>query len=127
MDTDLRHYSVIDQIVSQCQAWLETLFGAPLSKRENPAKNLDDATLTPSEKKQSIGFMRVNHSGEVCAQALYRGQMILSRNDAIQSMLATAAEEETDHLAWCKERLQELRGHTSYFNVFWYTNAFFIG
>lgn len=129
MSNNLRHYSVIDEAISQHHAFLETLFNRPMmAKRENPAIGLDEQPpLTPAEKKQSVGFMRVNHSGEVCAQALYLGQMVLSKKPTVRVILATAAEEETDHLVWCQERVNELGGHVSYLNIFWYTNAFLIG
>ena len=71
--------------------------------------------------------MRVNHTGEVCAQALYRGHMIAVRSNSVHNLLQKAVIEETDHLAWCHERLRELGGHRSYLNMLWYWNAFFIG
>ena len=128
MGNNLRNYSVIDEAISQYHIFLEILFNKPMTKRENPAKGLDEQScLTPVEKKQSVGFMRINHSGEVCAQALYRGQMVLSKTPTVRAILATAAEEESDHLAWCQERVNELGGHVSHLNIFWYTNAFLIG
>ncbi|MFK3617324.1 2-polyprenyl-3-methyl-6-methoxy-1,4-benzoquinone monooxygenase [Coxiella burnetii] len=127
MSNNSRHYSAIDEAILQGQAMLETLFGKPVAQRENPAKGLSQPALTSAEKKQSIGFMRVNHSGEVCAQALYHGQMATAKNPAVRALFTTAAKEETDHLAWCQERLDELGGHTSYLNAFWYTNSFLIG
>ena len=128
MSDRLPHYSVVDKAISQCHVFLEICFGKPMAKRKNPAKDLDkQLTLTPDEKKQSVGFMRVNHSGEVCAQALYRGQMILSEKPAVRAILETAAEQEIDHLVWCQERVHELGGHISYLNIFWYASAFLIG
>lgn len=127
MRNNLRHYSVLDEVILQCHNFIETVFNQSRARRESPAKDLPEPVLTHFEKQNSIGCMRVNHSGEVCAQALYRGQMILSQNSTVQSMLATAAEEETDHLAWCKDRIEELGGYTSYLSIFWYTHAFLIG
>ena len=127
MNNNLRHYSILDEVVLQCHNFIETVFNQSKAKRSSPAEELNEPALTRFEKRNSIGFMRVNHSGEVCAQALYHGQMILSQNSAIRSILATAAEEETDHLAWCKDRIEELGGHISYLNFFWYSNAFLIG
>lgn len=129
MNDRLLHYSVIDRAISRCHVFLETFFSKPTAKRENPAKGLDTHSppLTPAEKKQSMSFMRVNHSGEVCAQALYRGQMVLSKKLTVRAMLEMAAEEETDHLVWCQERINELGGRVSYLNIFWYVNAFLIG
>jgi ubiquinone biosynthesis monooxygenase Coq7 len=122
-----RQYSYLDQIILQIQAGLETIVGTPQPQRANPAANLSEPVLTPAEKKQSIGYMRVNHSGEVCAQALYRGQKMAAHSPSVNDMLATAAQEETDHLAWCQQRLNELGGHRSYLNAIWYSKAFFIG
>ena len=127
MNSNLRYYSVFDEVVLRCHNFLETVFNQSRAKKLSPAEELTEPVLTPSEKRNSIRFMRVNHSGEVCAQALYHGQMILSQNAALQSVLATAAEEETDHLAWCKDRIEELGGRVSYLNFFLYINAFLIG
>ncbi|WP_304985622.1 2-polyprenyl-3-methyl-6-methoxy-1,4-benzoquinone monooxygenase [Coxiella-like endosymbiont] len=127
MRNNLRHYSVLDEVILQCHNFVETVFNQSRASRQNPAKEFPEPVLTHSEKQNSIRCMRVNHSGEVCAQALYRGQMILSQNSAVQSLLATAAEEETDHLAWCRDRIEELGAYTSYLNIFWYINAFLIG
>ena len=128
MSSRLPHYSIIDETILQCHIFLEIFFNKPMAKRENPAKGLDkQPSLTPAEKKRSVGFMRVNHSGEVCAQALYRGQMILSEKPTMRAILETVVKEETDHLVWCQERVNELGGHVSYLNIFWYANAFLIG
>ncbi len=127
MTSNYRHYSTLDQLLLQCQAGIETLLGKPMARRDNPAKSLKNPLLNAELKKQSAGFMRVNHTGEVCAQALYRGQLAFSKSTEVSAFLANAAEEETDHLAWCQERLHELGAHTSYLNVFWYTLAFLIG
>ena len=128
MSNILPHYSVIDKTISQCHTFLEICFSKPMANRKNPAKELDNQpTLTPAEKEQSVGFMRVNHSGEVCAQALYRGQVILSEKPAVRAILETASEQETDHLVWCQERVNELGGHVSYLNIFWYASAFLVG
>jgi ubiquinone biosynthesis monooxygenase Coq7 len=122
-----RHYSFADQIILQLQAGLETIIGKPNCHRVNPAENHHEPLLTRAEKKQSAGLMRVNHSGEVCAQALYRGQQMMAHTTTIHEMLATAAHEETDHLVWCQQRLEQLGSHRSYLNAFWYSNAFLIG
>lgn len=127
MNNNLRCYSILDEVILQCHNFLETVFNQSRAKRPSPAEGLTEQALTLSEKWNSIRYMRVNHSGEVCAQALYHGQMILSQNAVLRSVLSIAAEEETDHLAWCKDRVQELGGHVSYLNLFWYINAFLIG
>lgn len=127
-NNNFRRYSFLDKIILQCHNFLETVFNQSKAKRQSPAEKFNEApVLIPSKKRSSIGFMRVNHSGEVCAQALYRGQMVLSKNSEIRSILATIAKEETDHLAWCRDRVEELGGHVSYLNVFLYVNAFLIG
>jgi len=83
--------------------------------------------LEPTEREHAAGLMRVNHVGEVCAQALYQSQKLFARNPEIQEMLHHSGQEEMDHLAWCETRLQELGSHTSYLNPFWYAGSFAIG
>ena len=121
-----RHYTPIDHAIMHINDGLTALFSDVKSARPNPAHNSPDTDLS-LEKKQSIGYMRVNHTGEVCAQALYNGQSITAKNDTTRTMLRHAAEEETDHLAWCHERLKELNGHRSLLNPFWYWHSFFMG
>src|SRR3990167_7033444 len=123
----MRHYSLIDKLLSQANAALTTVFTVALSARKNPAEILAEPELNNEEKKNSIGCMRVNHTGEVCAQALYRGQLITCSADKTRSMLEKSCEEETDHLAWTKQRLIELHGKTSYLNLLWYFNSYLIG
>lgn len=127
MNTNPRRYSLIDKTIWQCHSLLETLFGKIVVQQENPSAGFNEYELTSAEKKKSIGFMRVNHSGEVCAQALYHGQMTTVNNHNIYTLLASTAEEERNHLAWCQKRLNELGGHVSYLNFFWYMNSFLIG
>ena len=122
-----RHYTPIDHVIMHLNDGLATLLSDLKSARPNPAKTVSDTDLGPSERKQSIGYMRVNHTGEVCAQALYNGQSITAKNESTRTMLQHAAQEETDHLAWCHERLKELGGHRSVLNPFWYWNSFFMG
>lgn len=123
----MRHFTLIDKILTQADAALTTVFTATASPRSYPADNIDDTVLITAEKKDSIGYMRVNHTGEVCAQALYRAQLLLSRDQKTQCMLEKSCIEETDHLAWTKKRLTELNGRTSYLNCFWYAHSFLIG
>jgi len=122
-----RNYSFIDHLVMEFNQGLTAVFGKTVPKRYSPAENHIDSELSPPEKKHSQGFMRVDHTGEVCAQALYRGQMLVSRSESTRSVLAEACEEEKDHLAWTHERLNELNGHRSYLNTYWYVHSFFIG
>lgn len=122
-----RHYTLSDKILSQVDNFLSVVFSDISARRENPAKDLEEPLLNASEKKHSAGLMRVNHVGEICAQALYQGQSALSRNSVTRKNLENSALEEEDHLAWTHERLKELHSHRSYLNVFWYGNAFMIG
>lgn len=93
-----------------------------------PAKDIANSTsLTEAERKQAIAMLRVNHSGEVCAQALYQGQALMSRSSPQYHSLLEAAAEENDHLNWCKQRLQELHGSSSFLNPLWYAGSFTIG
>ena len=116
-----------DKFLSQINNALNTVFVTPPHTRHNPAKNIQETTLTTDERKNSIGCMRVNHTGEVCAQALYRGQLVACRDAKTRRMLQTSCEEESDHLAWTKERLNELKGKTSFLNPFFYVNSFLMG
>lgn len=122
-----RHYSPIDKILIQIDAGLNTVFGHYPSERQNPGNSVAPATLSQEEANHSAGLMRVNHSGEICAQALYRGQLNFAHSTEVRRMLETAAKEETDHLAWCDERLKELKSHRSVLNFFWYWNSYALG
>lgn len=120
-------YSLLDKIIMAADESLRTLFGHVPSARENPANNIPSTILSPTEKKQSGAVMRVNHVGEVCAQALYTGQSLATRSPIIQDVLKQAAREENDHLVWCEERLKELNTHASYLNPVWYLGSLLIG
>jgi ubiquinone biosynthesis monooxygenase Coq7 len=107
---------------------LRTLFGEPVTtERGNPAGTTSDAAFSDQERKHIAGLMRVNHSGEVSAQALYQGQSLTSRNHEIREKLQQAAIEENDHLNWTKQRIDELGSHTSLLNPLWYGGSFAIG
>jgi len=124
----MRRYNNFDQLVINADTALRTLFGAtPVSHRSYPADNIAEADFSDSEKKRIASLMRVNHSGEVSAQALYQGQSLTSRNEAIRQKLNTAAEEENYHLNWTKTRINELGGNTSLLNPLWYAGSFAIG
>jgi len=119
---------MLDSIINEIDKALKVLTVAPSAQRARPdvnLKNLD--TLTPKEKKLHSKFMRVNHSGEICAQALYRGQLFFNKNNKIEKKLEEAATEELDHLAWCQTRIKELNGKTSYLNPILYIGSFTIG
>jgi ubiquinone biosynthesis monooxygenase Coq7 len=123
-----RHYSFIDKLCIHADQALRAISGAvTTTDRPYPAKNITEPVLTESQRKQHAALMRVNHAGEVCAQALYHSQGLVSHNPAIREKMQQAAIEEGDHLAWCQQRLTELNSHTSYLNPFWYTGSFLIG
>lgn len=123
-----RHYSFTDKLCMQIDLALRTIFGKPrTTNRENPAKYIKEQALSTEQQRHSQGYMRVNHCGEVCAQALYQGQALTTRNKTIQVHMQTAALEENDHLAWCESRLKELNSHTSYLNPIWYLGSLLLG
>ncbi len=122
-----RHYSPLDSLLIQIDQGVRVVFGRATAQRQYPAAEADDNKLNDHETRDSSGMMRVNHTGEICAQALYNGQLVTAKNPQTRQMLAHAAEEETDHLAWCEQRLDELGSHTSYLNALWYWNSFAIG
>ena len=116
-----------DNVILNFDRALRTLFAPAVSRRPHPDAGLPEAALTEAERRHVAGLMRVNHSGEVCAQALYQGQSLTARNPDIAQALTQAAEEETEHLAWCERRLQELGSHKSLLNPLWYTGSFALG
>jgi 3-demethoxyubiquinol 3-hydroxylase len=117
----------IDSLILGLDRALRTVSGSAVSGRPNPAENAPDAPLAPDERRHAVGLMRVNHTGEVCAQALYQAQALTGRDPETRSRLAQAAREEEDHLAWTQERLSELGGRTSLANPVWYAGSFAIG
>ena len=120
--------ALIDRFIIEFDTALRSVAGGANSQRPTPGAELVSKTvLDAQERKHAAGLMRVNHVGEVCAQALYQSQKLLARNPQIQEMLNDSGQEEMDHLAWCETRLQELGSHTSYLNPFWYAGSFAIG
>ena len=123
-----RNLTFFDRCIVQFDQAARTLFGQPAgSGRGSPAQSATDDNLSATEKAESICLMRVNHAGEVCAQALYQGQAMTARRDEIREQMQQAAAEENDHLLWCRQRLDELGGHTSLLNPLWYTGSVVIG
>lgn len=123
-----RQYSFIDSLCMNLDHVVRALFDNPKTGiRPNPAEKSENIELSAAEAKHSAGLMRINHAGEICAQALYHGQGIVSRDITTREKLQQAAVEENDHLAWCSYRLQELGSHTSYLNPLWYAGSFVIG
>lgn len=124
----MRHYSPIDQLLIHADTALRTVIGKPsATHRPYPADDIEDCTLNDAEAKYVAGLMRVNHSGEVSAQALYQGQSITARNETVREKLEQAAMEENDHLVWTENRLHELGNRTSLLNPLWYAGSFAIG
>jgi ubiquinone biosynthesis monooxygenase Coq7 len=123
-----RNYSFIDKVIGHIDMGLKTIInGYSDFSRENPGDLLEEDALSKKERKLSASLMRVNHTGEVCAQALYQGQALTARDPAISEQMQKCADEEQDHLAWCKARLVELHSHTSYLNVLWYAGSLSFG
>ncbi len=123
-----RQYTPADRIALGLDQALRTVFGRPhTTERNNPAADIADCEMTDKERQHVAGLMRVNHVGEVCAQALYQGQAATAKLDTVRQKMQRAAEEENDHLDWCETRLGELHSHKSYLNPLWYAGSFAIG
>lgn len=128
MDGSARRYNAIDRFLIQADHALRTVFGRPqVSGRPNPASAHPIPALDEHEARESARLMRINHAGEVSAQALYQGQALTARLPEVRNQMERAALEENDHLVWCAERIEELGGRTSLLNPFWYAGAFAIG
>jgi 3-demethoxyubiquinol 3-hydroxylase len=116
-----------DSLLATVDGALRTLSGAAQASRPSPAANGTDEAMTAQDRKLSGALMRVNHVGEVCAQALYQAQALGTRDPVLKSKLLLAAQEETDHLGWTQQRLDELGAHASWLNPLWYAGSFGIG
>lgn len=117
----------IDDLIIGFDKGLRTLFAPARSVRPVPGDALPEAELEAAQRSLAAALMRVNHSGEICAQALYQGQAMTARNSAARTALEEAAREETEHLAWTEQRIAELGGHKSLLNPLWYAGSFAIG
>ena len=123
-----RNLSSLDRLVAQLDQALHTVFGpSPQAGRANPAAEKSDPGLSASERELAGRLMRINHVGEICAQALYQGQAVTARLSEVRGKMEQAAQEENDHLAWTEERIRELGSHASYLNPLWYAGSFAIG
>jgi ubiquinone biosynthesis monooxygenase Coq7 len=122
-----RRLSALDRWLDTAQRALETVAGDPPALRRNPAQDHPEIVLDDADRRHAAGLMRINHVGEVCAQALYVGQAAVARDPRTRGHLMHAAQEETDHLAWCAERLRELDSRPSLLNPLWYAGAYAIG
>ncbi|WP_158880287.1 2-polyprenyl-3-methyl-6-methoxy-1,4-benzoquinone monooxygenase [Rhodanobacter sp. L36] len=123
----VRNLTSFDHLLSKCERALEAIAGSPQSTRPSPAAAVNEADMEDAERRHAAGLMRINHTGEVCAQALYFGQAALARSEENRDHLLHAAAEETDHLAWCAQRLEQLESRPSLLNPLWYFGSYVIG
>lgn len=123
-----RHLSLVDKLIVNADQALRTLVPtAAQAAKPSPATNQDCVELDTSTQKHIAGLMRINHTGEVCAQALYQGQALTAKLPDVREEMEQAAQEEIDHLVWCEQRLDELDSHTSYLNPLFYASSFALG
>lgn len=123
-----RQFSLLDHLVIGLDRARRFATGeAPQPGRASPALDFEEPGLDDAQKRHVAGLMRINHTGEVCAQALYQGQALTARRDAVRDGMQQAADEEIDHLAWCEERVQQMGSHTSVLNPLFYALSFGIG
>lgn len=120
--------STLDKLILQVDLALKSVVGGASTKtRRSPAENVEKSILSDQDAARSVRLMRVNHSGEVCAQALYQGQALAAKSAELEQAMNQASQEEIDHLAWCEARIRGLDGHTSYLNPVWYMASFTTG
>jgi 3-demethoxyubiquinol 3-hydroxylase len=119
--------SLLDNLIVEFDKGLRTVLAQAQTVRPFPDRNHAEPSMDEQEKRHAAALMRINHSGEVCAQALYNGQALTARNPATEAALREASQEETEHLAWCEKRIHELGSHKSLLNPLWYTGSFAIG
>ena len=123
-----RNLSPIDNLIVNFDQGLRTIFGKPdITDRPDPTIGIPEAELSAADKKLSAGLMRVNHSGEVAAQALYQGQALTAKDKDVKLQMQQSAQEEYDHLDWCEKRVKALDSHTSLLNPLWYVGSLTIG
>ncbi|NOQ93697.1 MAG: 2-polyprenyl-3-methyl-6-methoxy-1,4-benzoquinone monooxygenase [Methylophaga sp.] len=124
----IRRYSLFDSLIMECDKALKTVAGQPeTTDRPLPGKDRQEQELTAQEQALSTRLMRVNHSGEVSAQALYQGQALTATLPEVRTAMEQAALEENDHLVWCQQRVEYFGGHTSVLNPLWYAGSFVMG
>lgn len=119
--------SSLDSLILQFDRALRTIFASAPTIRAMPGGNLPEAEMTDGQRRHTVALMRVNHVGEICAQALYAGQAFTARDPVVQQALEAAAWEETEHLNWTERRIEELGGRKSLLNPLWYVGAWTIG
>jgi 3-demethoxyubiquinol 3-hydroxylase len=127
MPTVPRRLSPLDTALLRLDKLLKSAVGPHTAKRASPAASIPETISASADRKQIAGLMRVNHAGEICAQALYHGQAITAKTPVVRDSLAKAADEEVDHLAWCAQRLDELGDRPSVLDPVWYAGSFAIG
>ncbi len=125
----MRNFSMLDNLISGFDSALRTICVPEkrVCARETPGREIADIKMGSSDKRHVIGLIRVNHAGEVCAQALYQGQALTAKLEKTREQMLIASNEEIDHLAWCEERLRELDGHVSILNPVWYVGSLILG
>ncbi|MGB5465728.1 MAG: 2-polyprenyl-3-methyl-6-methoxy-1,4-benzoquinone monooxygenase [Sedimenticolaceae bacterium] len=123
-----RAYSPADRLLMNLDQAVRTLFGRPqVTERTNPADSLPEIEMSETQRDHAARLMRINHTGEVCAQGLYQGQALTARDPAVRRSMQRSAAEENDHLDWCERRVEELGGRLSLLNPLWYAGSFAIG
>jgi len=123
-----RRLSLVDKLITEADSVMRTITNrGNQAGRPSPSEGHADSELSAKERMHVAGLMRVNHTGEVCAQALYQGQALTAKLPTVREEMQQAAQEEVDHLVWCEERLRELDSHTSYLNPAWYGLSFAMG
>ena len=122
-----RSFGLLDRLIGEFDAALSTVGGVTQAGRDYPGASVEETVVEPRERREVAALMRVNHAGEIAAQALYQGQALTARNAEVRAALAQAAREETDHLVWCAHRIEELGDRVSLLNPLWYAGSFAIG
>ncbi len=124
----MRQFSFFDRLCNVADSALKTTVGIyDTETRVSPAASIDESNMSETEQKHAASLMRINHTGEVCAQALYQGQALTAKLPNIRQEMEQAAQEEVDHLAWCSQRINELDSRESLLNPIWYASSFAIG
>jgi ubiquinone biosynthesis monooxygenase Coq7 len=127
MPLKTRQFSLADRLIQEFDRALRTVSAANVPSRPNPAGEVPESVEDPAARRKAAALMRVNHAGEIAAQALYHGQALTARNPGVRRAMLDAARDETDHLAWCEQRVRELDDRTSLLAPLWYAGSFAIG
>jgi ubiquinone biosynthesis monooxygenase Coq7 len=122
-----RHLTLADRLIRELDRGLRTIAAANVATRPFPAEGVEETVHEPAARRHAAGLMRVNHAGEIAAQALYHGQALTARNPVVREQMLQAARDETDHLAWCERRVRDLGSRTSLLAPVWYAGSFAIG